>query len=60
MLVKKSLFWSKESRKNQVLANFINKQLKISLILTKKTLFTIRNKQKIDKKVYYWVKKYRK
>ena len=36
MLVKKSLFWSKESRKNQVLANFINKQLKISLILTKK------------------------
>ena len=60
MLVKKSLFWSKESRKNQVLPNFINKQLKISLILTKKTLFTIRNKQKIDKKVYYWVKKYRK
>ena len=51
-LVKK--FKTKESRKKLILANFINKLLKISLIL--KTLFTMRNKQKIDKKSYYWVK----
>ena len=39
----------KESVKNQLLANLINKQLKIFLILTKKTGFAIRSKKKTDK-----------
>ena len=43
-------------KKNQHLENFISKQFKTYRISTKKTVFTIRRKQNIDKKAFYWLK----
>ena len=41
------MFCLKKSTKNQLLANFLNKQFKIYLILTKKTVFMIKNREKL-------------
>ena len=52
----KVLILAKRIKKSQLLANFINKQFKISLTLTKKMTFAIRNEQKIHKNMHCWVK----
>ena len=48
-IAKKMLILAKRIKKNQLLGNLIRNQFKISLILTKKLTFTIRNKRKLIK-----------
>ena len=57
---KKALVSAKRTKKSLHLVNFMNKQFKIFLILTKKMKFVTRNKRNIDNKTFYWLNKYKK
>ena len=56
MLVKKVLTLAERIKKKSAPGKFYKQTVQNISYFNKKILFTIRNKQKIDKKTYYWVK----
>ena len=56
----KVLILAKRIKKRSAPGKFYKEAVQNISYFNKKMIFTIRNKQKIDKKTYYWIKKLKK